>query len=1190
MMKYGILKFSLRERICTKGVRFVSFPEGKTYVVNTKSPSKIDRWAKVSDAMELIELLGPVGNKETESKILHYSMNIKPCKYPQYSLQSNNTTDQNDIVHNVFSVDNSGTRDIDDAISVVCHDNKIKVGIHITDVANVLHKRLNNDDKITLLDFAMKRASSTYTDIENTPMLPPYLTYNELSLIPGEIRQAITLWLEYENNVVINNYFESCYVKNYLAIDYSAFANKCPKEFHILSQLSEQTEPTDIIAWSMLTYNKYFALSFKNIILRHQTGTDMAQYSMASNKLKHETIGSLYTHATSPIRRYADLYNQFCWHSLNDNFLMDLNILNDASLNVKTFQKRHAIMDLSYACRFSAQRATVESSREDTCRVICNNTIYTIPRYDSFYEGQLIPDSECFIWGILKNGISTLRIRSAIDKDIRQEDRDIESISKYESSDNTELDVEDFKKEDVETLLNHPLDAFQTRCYEVICSGDDVFGSAPTGSGKTAVAMTAIFNAFNNNKRAIYTSPIKSLSNEKYADFRNKLDGRVSLLTGDIKLRCSPPGGDGASELIVMTAEILRNKLCSNNPDPDLNDVSVVIIDECHYINDTDRGTVWEETFMLLSKQIQVVALSATLDKPEKFCSWLSQRRPTQLVERFDRHVPLYFGNIRTASKKNDDQLVIMDNKDSKTYVWNVENDKPSFAKLSRSLIQLDLCPAIIFCMGRKRCVTYAESISDNLILPKRPFKPKESAREEEHDAYEIELKEHNVVVVEYKRKFDSLHKKYLGKFRKQLESIHGYDEFITLLQKGVAYHHAAMIPILREFVEVLFREKLIMVVFATETLGCGIDMPARTVVFTQLDKPCSDSTKRLLRTEEFMQMAGRAGRRGRDVKGYVLYYSYNNEKIPYSTFATLALGKSPQATSQLQITPDLVLRNYSKGIESIDRSLFTKELVEEEKNSLQEYEKLHHKFETLDLERIIDLEQKMAGVGFIKLTSKQLKTAKTELKQILGEITMEDAKSQWQLYNTLRNCKSTVNTLWMRCIENLYDNNFIDFEHSMTQKGIIASHMCDGMPMVRAHILDNINCKIDVESLVPWLAVFAGGPTFNSNNLKIPHGLNEMLKHSSDCAEYYYGQHLDSGIAHLMYDWITYKDISRILHITTISSFGSFIKVVLRVSSFIEETKTILLGLEKYEEYNKLENYEECLFAGMVGNDSIYI
>tara|TARA_Y100000389_G_scaffold204905_1_gene260665 strand:- start:4436 stop:8209 length:3774 start_codon:yes stop_codon:yes gene_type:complete len=1257
MPLFGILKFSLRERINKKGVRFISFPDGTTSVVNTKSLSKIDRWAKVSDDGELMELLGPVGDKRTESKVIHTALNISPCHYPSYTLSKNVDYPRDENVHQVFSVDNESTKDIDDALSVSVIGNKTIVGIHITDVAHTLYNRLDENDKTELLSFAMNRASSAYTDIENTPMLPPYLTYNELSLSKNVIRKSITLWVTFDNasKQIVEHTFENCYVKNISPVTYDTFKEKHSQEFGILSSLAYTNEPTDIVAWTMLLYNKYFANLEKDILLRHQEGTEAASYSHSVCKKIHHTIGCLYTHATSPIRRYADLYNQMKWH--NWNVSLDLHELNVSSANVYLFHRKHSVMELSYACRKNPQKVKVLSDKTygDTVRVVNNNnhSTYIVPRYDTFYEGSLIPGTECYVWGILKNGVSTLRIQTTdTTKDISQVhigvlddivqrvvsskcpvydvknnikmeldtlqfeysmdiDKVLEDLLEFRKNGphggdfnehifinriidgihfgNTityDCNFERFDKEDVESVLGHQLDEFQSKCYDVISSGDDLFGAAPTGSGKTGVAMTAIHQAFHNNTRAIYTSPIKSLSNEKYGDFSNKLDSRVSLLTGDIKLRCTPPGGDGASELIIMTAEILRNKLCAQHPDPDLTDVSVVIIDECHYINDTDRGTVWEETFMMLPTHIQIVALSATLDKPERFCEWLSKRRPTKLVQRFDRHVPLYFGTIHA------NQLQLMDNKDSKTYVWNKIHERPSYAKLIKSLVELEMCPAIIFCMGRRKCVMAAESITDNLVLPKKPFKPKESASDAEHDAFALELKEYNNHVVEYKRKFDALQRKYLGKFRKQLESIPGYEDFIMMLQKGVAYHHAAMIPILREFVEVLFRQKLIMAVFATETLGCGIDMPARTVVFTELDKPCGEQSKRLLKTEEFMQMAGRAGRRGRDVKGYVLYYSTKNVRVSYSTFAGIALCKPPQATSQLQITPDLVLRNFSQGCESMRKSLYSAELMSEVEGVSNEYEAIQNKIPSETLERIIELDHKLAGTGFIKLTPKQTKQAKNEIKSLLGTSDIFQARKQYDLYYQIQDCTSTINTLWTRSASTLRGYHFLNESGEMTRMGIASSHMCDGMPMVRAHVLDHLNfSNLDIESLVSWLSIFAGGSAFELYNPpQLPKNLCNMMKHSEVLSEDYYNEKLHTGIAYIMYDWMTHRDIYRILQYMDISSFGSFIKVVLRVSSFIEEIKTILLGLEYFEEYNKLENYEERLFFGLVGNDSIHI
>lgn len=1173
-MLYGILKFSLRERICSKGVRFVSYPDGELKVVNTKSTSKIDRWAKVSDDMELMELLGPVGHKETESKVLHYAMGVKPCKYPSYTLLKNSHPDPT-RVYPVFSVDNPGTKDIDDAISVSQSGSKTTIGIHITDVASGLYRLLNEDDRTNLLEFAMNRASSAYTNIENTPLLPGYLTYNELSLSQGEVRKSISLWLEYENYHLISHNFESCYVRNDTAMEYKQFETTLPDEYKILSRVSECTDSSEIIAWCMLKYNTLFAMNkISGGLFREQHGTDMAKYS--DTECFHEGVGSLYTHATSPIRRYADLYNQLRWHSLHAPLTpCELDILNEASSNIAKFHRKHSIMDLSYACRQHPQKVRVIGSHDDMVRVVHEHNTYTIPRFDTFYEGELVPDTECFVWGILKNGVSTLRIQThdLVITDVENEQETVESIT------DTLLP---FEQKEVEDILNHPLDTFQSKCFEVINAGDDLFGAAPTGSGKTGVAMTAIYKAFHNNRRAIYTSPIKSLSNEKYGDFSKRLDGRVSLLTGDVKLRCTPPGGDGASELLIMTAEILRNKLCTGGEDPDLKDVSVVIIDECHYINDTDRGTVWEETFMELPAHVQIVALSATLDKPEKFCSWLNNRRPTKLVQRFDRHVPLFFGNIQ------DKELVFMDNKNSKTYNWNYENKSPSYAKLVRNLVQLDLCPAIIFCMGRKKCVSAAESITDNLLLPSKPFKPKESASDGEKMQYEAELADYNKIVVEYKRKFDTLHRRYLGRFRKQLVTIPGYDDFLTMLQKGVAYHHAAMIPVLREFVEVLFREKLVMAVFATETLGVGIDMPARTVVFTELEKPCGKHTKRYLKTEEFMQMAGRAGRRGRDTKGFVLYYSPNNTKVPYSTFCTIALGKPPQATSQLQITPDFVIRNYAKGLSTLQKSLYSTELKDEAQSVYHEYEMIENKIDPSTFGTIMELDAKISGMTFIKLTPKQMKKAKGELKGLLGDMTIEEVRTQINLYGAISNCESVLQGSWSSAVDSLGKYDFIN-EERLTKKGIAAGHMCDSMPMVRAEVLENLD-DMDLETLVPWLSNFASSGPFEMCGLEIPRTLEELNKKTKHLADLYYEEDLDTSVSYLMYDWVTHKDISRIMRFSDISSFGAFIKVVLRVSSFIEETKTILLGFEEYEKYNKLENYEERLFHGLVGNDSIYV
>jgi replicative superfamily II helicase len=590
---------------------------------------------------------------------------------------------------------------------------------------------------------------------------------------------------------------------------------------------------------------------------------------------------------------------------------------------------------------------------------------------------------------------------------------------------------------------------------------------------------------------------------------------------------------------------------------------------------------------MGLPKNIQLVCLSATMDKPQEFCNWLSQRRPCKLVQRFDRHVPLYFGSI-----VSNDRLHLMDDiSDSKQYTWNQSTINQSVSKLCNSLVLFDLCPAIVFCMSKKKCVNFAQAITDNLVLGKMPIKPKPGSSEEEISIYDIEMQEHSEKVVNYKKKFEALKNKYLGKYRKQLQNIPGYNDWIELLQRGVAYHHSGKIPLLREFVEVLFRNKLIMVVFATETLACGIDMPARSVVFTEVEKPCGNDQRRTLKTEEFMQMAGRAGRRGRDVKGFVLYYSLKNQKVPYSTFHHLALGKPPKATSQLDVNPEMVLRNLKKGYVAMHSSLLFSELKCEENVALKSYNELSDKIEDKNLDRIFELDSNLRGDGFIKLTPKQTKKAKNELRDLLNGKTIEDARSQMRLRNQLHE-SSYIDTMWNNGISFLQSHEFIDDEGKMYRKGVISSQMCDGMPLVRGEILDKIinDSSMDCKILVSWLSLFAEGVNFQEINLNVPDELKHMIEESKYLAEKYYDVDLNQNVCYLVYDWLIYKDLRRILSCIPLSDLGMFVKVILRTASFIEETMKILLGLEIFEIYNNFENYQELLFSGLVSNSSIYV
>lgn len=1220
---FGVLQFTRRETIGKNGVQFQSVCGNHTFPVNTNIKSFVNRWVKVSEKEnhELMEILGTVGNYFTESDILKRHYHILPCKYPSYNVLPSQHPIQNEcssIINEVFTVDDEHTKDMDDALSVttIDDDGNTLLGIHVTDVASFINERLNDDDRETLLEWITERCSSAYFESSSSPMFPPHIAHNELSLIPNEQRKSISLYLRINKEGQLTSHtWKSDTIVNKNKLTYTNFPKVKTKEYELLTKLSNTKDPHEMIAWTMTTYNKLFAGDYlqKDGILRTKVSDSLAEYSLRDNTINQnhcDMDNMIYTHATSPIRRVVDIYNQTLYHNNPYKMNVDIFKINEKSKDITFFHRQHAILELSHRTRESPVTAKINKidKLKNIVEIEYDRQRYKIPRFDTFYEGEFIEcEQEIEIWGIVKNNRSTLRLRNLNHvEEIRQsvyvkDDDDDKLVST-----NTILD-----KSVLEECMGYPLDTFQLNCLEVVNANNDLFGTAPTGSGKTTVALMGILKAFHSGKRAIFSSPIKALSNEKYADMKQRLNGRVSLLTGDMKVRCTPPGGDGSPELLIMTAEILRNKL-NNGNDPDLIDVTMVVIDECHYINDTDRGPVWEETLLLLSNTIQVVALSATLSSPEDFCKWMSKRRLTKCVQHHERAVPLLIGSMRNETFKeitNTNKIGNGIGVSSELYSWKdppKQSDTP--VQLVKQLIQNDMCPAIIFCMSRRRCVQMADSFTGSLMVSKRPYRDSNTnTNGYEREVYDAKLKDWDEEVLDHKRKFQIYVKRYLKPWRSQLEKLQEYHTFIELLYKGVAYHHSGMIPVLREFVEILFRNKMILAVFATESLGVGIDMPARTTVFTQLDKPVgNDCGFRNLYTHEFMQMAGRAGRRGKDVKGYVVYYPVAPSKrggVSYPEFKSMVLGKPPKAESQLKITPDFVIRNYEKGYEHMNGSLLghciAKEIIA---NSL-----LSPENDNIDtIIQIGKLNDKLMGVTssgnmFLSLDRKQTKKVKNELRQHIEELNMDigDVLKIYKEYKHINTLRDYMSNEWDDSVQLLEDLHFIK-DSRLTTYGKVASIMCDGMPMVRAYVIvSNLLDKLSMEEIVSWLGLFAWGmteiETDEANEYIGDHHHNNMttlIEHTCEYSKYIYDKEIINPHykVNLIYEWIKYKNVETIVQYTGLSEFGNFIKTMLRISSFVEEIRTIVMGLERYDLYNRFENYEERIFYGIVSNSSIYV
>jgi superfamily II RNA helicase len=402
----------------------------------------------------------------------------------------------------------------------------------------------------------------------------------------------------------------------------------------------------------------------------------------------------------------------------------------------------------------------------------------------------------------------------------------------------------------LETLFPFQLDEFQLQAIAALDAGKSVVVCAPTGSGKTLIGEYAIHRALARGQRVFYTTPLKALSNQKLRDFQQQFgESIVGLITGDILVNVSAP-------VVVMTTEIFRNMLYETpigQVGTSVRDVGAVVLDECHYLSDRGRGTVWEESIIYCPPHIQLVALSATIGNPQEFTAWIDNVRAIArgktiaendcvLIDSDDRPVPLrfYYSTLKglfPLLSKNQSQInpQLRAKQSGKRRRLRSE-DCPQIFTVVRQLQKQDLLPAIYLIFSRRGCEQAVDSLAGLSLV-------------NEAEAVRIQ------------REAESWCNQNPEAVRVQQ---------IEPLTRGIAAHHAGLLPVWKGLVEQLFEAGLVKVVFATATLAAGINMPARTTVISSLSKR-SDDGHRLLTPSEFLQIAGRAGRRGMDTVGHVV-------------------------------------------------------------------------------------------------------------------------------------------------------------------------------------------------------------------------------------------------------------------------------------------------------------------------------
>ncbi|KAK4040320.1 rRNA-processing arch domain-containing protein [Parachaetomium inaequale] len=445
------------------------------------------------------------------------------------------------------------------------------------------------------------------------------------------------------------------------------------------------------------------------------------------------------------------------------------------------------------------------------------------------------------------------------------------------------------------------LDPFQALSVASIERGESVLVSAHTSAGKTVVAEYAIAQCLKRNQRVIYTSPIKALSNQKYRDFQADF-GDVGLMTGDVTI-------NPTASCLVMTTEILRSMLYRGSEI--MREVAWVVFDEIHYMRDKTRGVVWEETIILLPDKVRYVFLSATIPNAFQFAEWIAKihRQACHVVYTDFRPTPLqnYFfpagtngihlivdekGNFKEHNF-NEAMSAIESKKGSDPADWsakrngtgknkktnkggNAPDEKSDIAKVIRMIMKKSFQPVIVFNFAKRECEQMALATSSM----------KFNAQDEE-------------------AMVDSVFNNALTQLSDEDKNLPQISNILPLLRKGIGVHHSGLLPILKETIEILFQEGLIKVLFATETFSIGLNMPARTVVFTQVTK-WDGVQRRPLTSSEYIQMAGRAGRRGLDDRGIVIMMV--DDKLEPDVARSVVVGHQDRLNSAFHLGYNMIL------------------------------------------------------------------------------------------------------------------------------------------------------------------------------------------------------------------------------------------------------------------------------------------
>lgn len=780
------------------------------------------------------------------------------------------------------------------------------------------------------------------------------------------------------------------------------------------------------------------------------------------------------------------------------------------------------------------------------------------------------------------------------------------------------------------------LSLFQKWAFKAIVDGDHTLITAHTGSGKTLPAEFAIQYFVNKGKKVIYTAPIKALSNTKLADFRRKYpEISFGIVTGDIT-------DNPEADVLIMTTEILPNTIMNRKKenaflsfDMDFeNELGVVIFDEVHYINDTDRGHVWEQAILMLPQHVQQIMLSATIDKADIFAEWVEKQKNNQgniqkkvyLASTNHRVVPLthYFWTtchksaIKSAKGKPIEKIindfvnkpVVLKESTGEFNEKNYQQAKKinEFLKNSRITRQHVLnglirhlhstggLPAICFVFSKRQTEVAANEI--NMCL----FDDDDSTP----NTIEQECKQ---ILI---KKFSN-YKEYLN--------LPEYAKMISLFKRGIGVHHAGVIAVFRELTEILFEQRKLKLLFATETLAVGINFSTSSVIYTGVSK-YDGNELRMLAPHEYTQISGRAGRRGIDKVGKVWLCANLLELGLASDYNTMMNGRPQTLTSKFKISFQLVLNllTHDNPVDFINQSMMTNDIQKEIARCSQKLESLKNDY--LIAEKSIEIDKSelalmyaryelilnpVGNINIIKKIKQEFQkldnTTKQQLQNYCKLIQIKKDITNGEQY--LKNTQSYIESNIQRTIDLLTERGF-----GLNDLGASATQFQEAHPLVVAQLMheNNYFSELSAYEIAALLSCFTDIrlpdqektviPTTTSSNLNaITEQLCNYIIDYNNLENKYqiytgsiYEYTLD--IQQIVLDWCmatTETECQEILNRLPIFT-GEFVKAILKINNIALEMEKASIITGQIQLVKKINDIKSHTLKFIVTNQSIYI